>query len=223
MRTEERLRDVLSAGLAEYEESPDLFARVQRSVEEDVRRRRVRRRLIAGGAVVAAALGALLFLVVDVQSGAGSIPIDDPGSADRRRLAMDWWILELLVNALLVGLALWLGPFIKRFGKSYAADIFRSTPRTGKSFIVLTDFAYYLIFGAYVLFTLRFEPRPDWGELVSAAQLQYEAIRLGGILLIIGVLHGFNLLVLPIVGRLLTLNLRLDRDTPRERPPHADP
>ena len=59
---------------------------------------------------------------------------------------MDWWILELLWFAVMVGLALWLGPFIRRFGKSYAADVFRANPRTGKSFIVLMDVAYYLIF-----------------------------------------------------------------------------
>lgn len=61
---------------------------------------------------------------------------------------MDWWILELIWFALMVGLALWLGPFIRRFGKAYAADVFRANPRTGKSFIVLMDVAYYLIFFA---------------------------------------------------------------------------
>ena len=60
---------------------------------------------------------------------------------------MDWWVLELLADAVLIALALWLGPLIKRFGKSYAADVFRANPRTGKSFIVLTDIAYYLCYG----------------------------------------------------------------------------
>ena len=59
---------------------------------------------------------------------------------------------------MLVAIALWLGPLIKRFGRSYAADVFRANPRTGKSFIVLTDVAYYLIFFSYILFTVRFEP-----------------------------------------------------------------
>ena len=75
---------------------------------------------------------------------------------------MDWWILELFANALLVGVALWLGPLIKRFGKSYAADVFRANPRTGKSFIVLTDIAYYLIF--FVL-------HPVHGELPAQGRL----------------------------------------------------
>ena len=52
---------------------------------------------------------------------------------------MDWWILELItVGALLVALLV-LGPLIKRFGRSYAADVFRANPRTGKSYIVLMD------------------------------------------------------------------------------------
>jgi hypothetical protein len=123
---------------------------------------------------------------------------------------MDWWILELLTTGVLIGVAFWLGPLIKRFGRSYAADVFRANPRTGKSFIVLTDFAYYLIFFAYILFTLSFEPKGGWSDIVNAKQLQHETSRLAGILLIIGLLHGINLLALPIMGRLLTLNRRLD-------------
>ena len=103
---------------------------------------------------------------------------------------MDWWILEVMTTVLLLALALWLGPFIKRFGKSYAADVFRSNPRTGKSFILLTDIAYYLIFLSYVLFTVSYEPRPGWSETVNAQQLQFETARVAGILLIIGLLHG---------------------------------
>ena len=127
---------------------------------------------------------------------------------------MDWWVLELFANALLVGVALWLGPLIKRFGKSYAADVFRANPRTGKSFIVLTDIAYYLIFLSYIMFTVRYEPAKNWAQTVNAAQLQHETARLAGILLIIGILHGLNLLALPVMGRLLTLNRQLDQSTP---------
>ena len=97
--------------------------------------------------------------------------------------------------------------------------MFRANPRTGKSFIMLTDVAYYLIFFAYILFTVSFEPRDGWGETVTAAQLQFETARVAGILLIIGVLHGVNLLALPVMGRLLTLNRRLDETTPPAGPP----
>lgn len=137
---------------------------------------------------------------------------------------MDWWVLELLANVLLVGVALWLGPLIKRYGKSYAADVFRANPRTGKSFIVLTDIAYYLIFFSYVLFTISFQLKGGWGQTVGGAQLQHEAARIGGILLIMGLLHGLNLIAMPVMGRLLTLNRRLDAETPSTPPsPSATP
>ena len=110
----------------------------------------------------------------------------------------------------MVGLALWLGPFIRRFGKSYAADVFRANPRTGKSFIVLMDVAYYLIVFAYILFTLQFEPAEEWEQTVNAEQLRLTAVRTGGLLLIVGILHGLNVLTLPVMGRIFTLNRRLD-------------
>ena len=34
----------------------------------------------------------------------------------------------------------------RRFGRAYAADVFHDNPQTGKSYIVLTDIVYYLIF-----------------------------------------------------------------------------
>ena len=206
-RVEERLTRALRESAAHAGPNPDLFLRVRRSVEDDRRRRSQRRR---GTAVVACLVGAVLSIVVgfaDVEEGT---------------VLMDWWILELLTTAVLIGIAVWLGPFIRRFGRSYAADVFRANPGTGKSFIVLADIAYYLIFTAYVLFTVRFEPDAGWGQFVSAGQLQYETARVGGILLIIGVLHGANLLILPAIGRLFTLNRRLDEATgvlPDQHPP----
>jgi hypothetical protein len=200
---EEQLRQALAAGAAGLDESPDLFSRVRLSIEEDRRLQTRRRRTAAAIACGIGALAAVVAAVTDVREG---------------ELLMDWWILELLSTAVLVGVALWLGPLIKRYGKSYAADVFRANPRTGKSFIVLTDFAYYLIFFSYILFTLSFEPKGAWAGTVTAGQLQHETARLGGILLILGVLHGVNLLALPIMGRLLTLNRRLDESSPGAPP-----
>ena len=125
---------------------------------------------------------------------------------------MDWWILELITVGVLVVALLILGPLIKRFGRSYAADVFRANPRTGKSYIVLMDVAYYLIFAAYILFTTRFEPDIGWADTVGADQLRSETVRLGGMLLLLGVLHGGNVLSLPIVGRLLGLSRRMEED-----------
>ena len=125
---------------------------------------------------------------------------------------MPWWLLELITNAVLIGIVLTLGPLIKRYGKSYAADVFVANPRTGKSYLVLMDIAYYLIFGAYILFTASFEQGTDWAETVNAAQLKVETARIGGMLLLMGLLHGLNVITLPIIGRLLSLNRRLDED-----------
>ena len=88
---------------------------------------------------------------------------------------MPWWILEVAVTLVLVAMAVWLGPFIKRFGRAYAADVFHDNPLTGKSYIVLTDIVYYLIFAAYILFGVHFAPQSDWNNdvsgLVTAEQL----------------------------------------------------
>ena len=201
---ETRLREALVQGAAAVQESEDLFARVQLSIDEDRRLRRQRRRRLAVIACFAGALASVVFAVTDLEQG---------------RLLMDWWVLELISTGVLAAIALWLGPLIKRFGRSYAADVFRANPRTGKSFIVLTDVAYYLIFFSYILFTVSYEPKGNWDDVVTPAQLQHETARLGGILLTIGLLHGLNLLALPVMGRLLTLNRRLDEQTPRREAP----
>jgi len=196
---ENRLRDALFAGVEAADESPDLFARIQLSIEDDRRRRRQIRHAVAIGACLFGALAAVVYATTERRQG---------------ELLMDWWVLELLTDAILIGIAFWLGPLIKRFGKSYAADVFRGNPRTGKSFIVLTDIAYYLIFISYIMFTIRYSPASNWGQTVTAEQLQHETARIAGILLIIGLLHGINLLALPVIGRLLTLNRQLDESTP---------
>ncbi len=122
---------------------------------------------------------------------------------------MPWWVIELITNIVLVALALGLGPFIKRFGRSYAADVYRANQRTGKSYLVLTDVAYYLIFASFVLFTVTFVEPSNW-KGSTGEQLQHEMARIGGILLIMGVLHAANVVALPIIGRLLSSNKRLD-------------
>lgn len=130
---------------------------------------------------------------------------------------MDWWVLEIIVVGILLLILGALGPLIKRFGRSYAADVFRANPRTGKSYLVLMDIAYYLIFGAYVLFTIQFDRDTGWTAMVSAPQLEASVIRVGGMLLLMGLLHGLNVLSLPVIGRLFSLNRQLDE------PPDSEP
>ncbi len=205
MTLEGRLREALYAGAVQVEESPDLFARVKGSIADDIRRRAWRWRVARIAALALTALATFVIAVTDYREGG---------------LIMDWRILELITTVVLVAIVIVLGPFIKRFGRSYAAEVFRANPSTGKSFIVLMDFAYYLIFGAYVIFMLNFERLESWAMTVNAAQVKAETMEVAGILLVMGVLHGMNLLMLPIIGRLLMLNKQLDqqmRDSERLR------
>jgi hypothetical protein len=127
---------------------------------------------------------------------------------------MSWWVIELITNLVLIGIVVVLGPLIKRFGRAYAGDVFRANPRTGKSYLVLMDVAYYLIFAAYVLFTVTFEPSVQW-ERSNAAVLQDEVVRVAGMLLLMGALHGLNVLSLPLIGRLLGMSRQLEEDAPQ--------
>ncbi len=194
-RLERLLADALRDAGTHVDPSADLFTRIREGIDADRRRKVTRRRLLTAAGSSAAAIAAALTALVYRQG--------EPN--------MNWWILELATFAVLAAIALILGPFIKRFGRSYAADVFRSNPSTGKSFIVLTDFAYYLIFSAYILFTTTIDRPREWATDVGANQLEHTIVRIGGILLIVGLLHGINLMVLPIIGRLLTLNRRLDQ------------
>ena len=191
---EERLHDALVSEGTRAEPSPDLFARVVASIDDDRARRR---RLARVGALWLVGTAALTAAVLTLT------PRDGKG------LHMPWWILEIATNLALVGIAVWLGPFIKRFGRAYAADVFHDNPQTGKSYIVLTDIVYYLIFSAYILFTIRVEAPAAFDTEVHADLLKSELVRIGGILLIIGVLYGLNIVIMPILGRLFSLNRRL--------------
>jgi hypothetical protein len=198
---ETRLHDALGDAGSHTHPSPDLFARVVGSIAEDrARRRRVR--TIALLWVAGVALLALLTVTLT--------PKDEEG------MHMPWWILELATNVVLIGIALWLGPFIKRFGRAYAADVFHDNPQTGKSYIVLTDIVYYLIFTAYILFTIRVDAPVYYMGDVHPDLVKVELVRIGGILLIIGVLHGLNLVIMPVLGRLFSLNRRLPPRDPRD-------
>ena len=128
---------------------------------------------------------------------------------------MSWWIVEVVTNIVLVGIVVILGPLIKRFGRAYAGDIFRANPRTGKSYLVLMDVAYYLIFAAYILGTATFKPSFEWENSIAAV-LQDEVVRVAGMLLIMGLLHGLNVLSLPLIGRLLGMSRRLTEDLPAD-------
>lgn len=189
---EDRLVDAFAAARESIVEHPDLYTRVTRSIADMHARRRFRRRLAAGIGGFVLANAALALALSDRQQGS---------------ITMDWWIIELVTNIVLVAIAVALGPFIKRFGRSYAADVFRDNPRTGKSYLVLTDVAYYLIFTAFIFFTVTFVAPADWID-EPGNQYRHELARVGGILLILGILHAANVVALPIIGNLLSHRMR---------------
>jgi len=200
---ERRLTDAFASARSTVHENPDLFERVTRSIDEAQARRRFRWQL-AGGLAGFVAANAVLAISLS--------------NYDNRRLDMPWWVIELITNIVLVALAVGLGPFIKRFGRSYAADVFRANPRTGKSYLVLTDVAYYLIFTAFMLFTVTFVEPTDW-RYSTGEQLQHEVSRVGGLLLIMGILHALNVVALPIIGGLLSGNSPRTAGTVGSAPP----
>jgi hypothetical protein len=184
--------------------SPDLFERVLDSIDAD-RRRRHTALLVTGAAVAVVAATTVAVLALTPRSTNGA-------------LAMPWWILEVGTTLVLVAIAVWLGPFIKRFGRAYAADVFHDNPLTGKSYIVLTDIVYYLIFAAFILMTANFAPiwNNQFTGLVTPEQVQASVLRIGAILLIIGILHGVNIVLMPVLGRLFSLNRKLSAEQQRD-------
>lgn len=196
MTVEERLTAAFRAA-DQYQPSPDLFAKVTRSIEEDASHRRRVRRLV-GTLIAAFGLVAIyLFVAIDRVDGA---------------LRMPFWTLEVLVTGIMIGLVLALGPTIRRFGTAFESDIFRTSPDTGRSFLTLMDVAYYLIFGAYTFMTLRYSPPANVAGAEDLARwLGWESQRVAGLLILMGLLHAVTLLVLPVVGLVFSANMRRAR------------
>jgi len=191
MTIEERLTDALH-GADEYVPSPDLFAKVQRSIEEGAAHdRRVRRALTWAGIGLAVAV-VWVAAFIDITDGTATMP---------------WWTVEVLTAAILVTLVVELGPLIRRFGADVTLEVFRSNRATGDRFLALLDIAYYLIFSAFVLMTTNFSAQAEWGDRL-AAQAELELGRIGGLLLVMGVLHALTIAVLPVMRLIFASNWR---------------
>jgi hypothetical protein len=191
-----------------YQPSVDLFARLNRSIEEDqAHRRRVRR----GGAALVAGFGILasfLILLAD----------HDPGGV----LALPKWAMQVELFALLTSCLVVFGPAIRRLGKPYLADVFHMSPATGERFSRLLDIAYYLSFGGGILSSLDLT---EAGDLIPASEsLKVGLLQVALFLTVLGLAHVGNLLLLPIVGLLFTSVARRARRRAAgsEAPPMSD-
>jgi hypothetical protein len=189
MSVEQLLRQTLHRA-DEYDPSPDLFARVQRSIEEDRAHRRRMRRMLAVVATGALVVAAYLVAMAEVVDGRPTWP---------------WWSLELLTTVVLMTVVVVLGPLIRRFGRIYAADVFRANPPTGDRFLALLDIAYYLVFTAVILLTVSIEPDSAWlGADGLTSYLEHAFRRVGDLLLLMGLLHSVTIVSLPVLGLVFT-------------------
>lgn len=171
------------------EPSADLWSRVVHSIDED----RVHRHRVAWSLVAAA-----LVLIGLVAVGAASVR-DGVFGPYVERPVME--ALEL-VGAVVVVVVM--GPAVRRFGRNYAHDLFPTAERVVTMLLRLIDVAYYLVFAGYILMTTQFEfELGTAGRPASRAlgqQLEEAAIRFGGLLLIMGILHAVTLVVLPVIA-----------------------
>ena len=191
MTVEQLLTDALH-GADDYLPSPDLFAKVQRSIEEDAAHRRRVRRALTWTAVGLIAAVAWVAAFIDIAGGTVTMP---------------WWAVEVLTTAILVTVVVILGPVIRRFGRGLTLEVFRSNRATSERFLVLLDFAYYLVFTAFILMTTNFSTQTDWGGNL-AGQLESVLERIGGLLLVMGILHALTIAVLPVMGLIFASNWR---------------
>ena len=178
-----------------YEPSPDLFARVELSLEEDgAHRRRVRVGVTGaiGGFIVAAA-----FLVATSSPG----PL---GST-----AAPAWALESLTLAVQIAVMLIVGPSIRRFGQIYAADAFRLNPSTGIRFLDLFDVAFYLLFTGWIVMGVQLGHLDRMRPLGAYASDYID--RIATFLLVMGASHALTLLALPVIGLVFGSSVRRAR------------
>jgi hypothetical protein len=197
---EQQLRAAL-ARADEYPASPDLFARVTRTLEDDVRHRARVRRTVGGALAFFAGAGTFLAALSTTDGG---------------RLLIPGWAFEVVVTAALTAVAVVLGPTLRRFGQAYLADVLgrELAPR----FASLLDLAYGLLCAGYVLVTASLDATIA-STPVDPAQLSRAALRAGGLALSLGVTHAVTIAVLPALGLLLRSTRWRSRGRPGEDPP----
>lgn len=180
-----------------YEPSPDLWSRVVHSIEED---RTHRQRVVRTAVVIAISLAGLVLC--------GILALGDGPSGQR----LDWGVLEVLEAIGLAGLVFGLGPAVRRFGRGYCDDMFPSGGTLGAALLRVLDAAFYLVFTGYILLTVNFEA-PN-RTIVLADQLEATSVRVGGLLLAMGLLHAIAFMYIPLLA-LIHNSTRTGKPLPR--------
>lgn len=184
---------------AGFEPSSDLWQRVTHSIEEDeAHRRRVR---AAVGGIVGAIVVLAAVVLMNIDTG-------------RFRSRIDWRVLEAVEVLALAILVVVLGPAIRRFGRGFAHDLFRASSQVADHLLGVLDVAYYLVFAGYVLVTTRLSAPVAHVVYGMGDQIQEGAVRVGGLLMMMGLLHGITFMLLPLLSLVVNSN-RVGAKLPR--------
>ena len=205
MTIEERLTDALREA-DRFEPSPDLFARVGRSITEDLAHRK--RLLRINMSIFLGLVLSIVYFGVVMSSGPNGPTVAA-------------WEIELFQVAVLGVLVIALAPNIRRFARSFVADVFHLSPETGDRFLAVLDVAYYLVFAGLILVNADFGP-PDV-ELALGSALNATAGAFGAFLLVMGLLHAANIVALPFIGLMVNsvTRLALRREAGVSAPPET--
>ena len=188
MNIENRLVDAL-AEFDQIEPSPDLFARVEESVDRDrIHRSRVRRFALGGLAAVTAVAG---FLAI---------------ATDAATATISGWAVFVSQLVILSSVVIVLGRLLPRFGQFYVADVFRLDPPTGTRFLRLQDVAYHLVFSGYVLILSWHREMAGPADVTEAIRFLLD--RTAGLFLLMGLLHAATLMFLPAIGLVFSTIVR---------------
>jgi len=198
VNAEQRLIEVFQTS-PRIEPTPDLFSRVVHSIEED---RRHRQRIVRTLVMLTAAAAAVVIV--------GALSMVD-GTYHR---VVHRPTMEALEAVVLVALVAALGPAIRRFGRNYAADLWPRGAVTPGALLRLLDLAYYLVGAGYILASTEFDFSDRLVDGRLADQIGDAAIRVGGLLLALGLLHATTLFLLPLIA-LVDNATRRSRAVPR--------
>ncbi len=191
MSLERRLAETLHL-VDSFDPSPDLFARVSRSLEEDTaHRKRVSLVALAVFGLTASIVVFTGFMVSTSETG---------------RMVSRAWVVELVELVVMTAVVVGLAPAVRRFGRVYVAEVFRLDPGAGHRFVSLVDVAYYLVFVGITVLTTE---TTGLDRIVPLGfGLAGSVERVAQLLVTMGVLHTCNLLALPVVGLVHSSSVR---------------
>lgn len=195
MSLEDRLVEALHR-TDQVQPGVDLFARISRSIDED---RKFRKRVGMTAASVTFGLALLA-------AASASVSRPHPGGGV---IWPKWW-LQVLMVSVLVPVLLALAPAIRRYGKPFIDDAFHMSPATGYRFARLLDIAYYLAFGGLILGFVDVTAATSMVTVGDDVFIDTVA-KIAIFLLVLGVAHTLNLLVMPVVGLVFSSSVRRTR------------